>query len=166
MKLSRDGVELSFDIAGTGSPQFLFVHGLGGDRTHFAPQTEYFAGQGRTLNAELRGHGASDKPKQVYSVEGFAEDLVWLCARQQIKQPVIVGQSMGGNMALEIAARYPDFPAGLVLLDSGVFFPASTGTVFAGYLEGLRGPNFADQVCKIVDDSCLPPESYDTRGAQ
>jgi pimeloyl-ACP methyl ester carboxylesterase len=158
MKLARDGVELSFDVAGMGSPQFLFVHGLGGDRTHFAPQMEYFAGRGRTLNAELRGHGASDKPKQVYSVEGFAEDLVWLCTRQQITQPVIVGQSMGGNMALEIAARYPDFPAGLVLLDSGVFFPASTGTVFAGYLEGLRGPNFADEVCRIVADSCLPTD--------
>jgi pimeloyl-ACP methyl ester carboxylesterase len=120
MKLARDGIQLSFDVAGMGSPQFLFVHGLGGDRTHFAPQMEYFTRQGRTLNAELRGHGASDKPKQEYSIEGFAEDLVWLCARQQITQPVIVGQSMGGNMALEIAARYPDFPAGLVLLDSGV----------------------------------------------
>jgi pimeloyl-ACP methyl ester carboxylesterase len=158
MKLARDGIQLSFDVAGMGSPQFLFVHGLGGDRTHFAAQMEYFARQGRTLNAELRGHGASDKPKQVYSIEGFAEDLVWLCARQQITQPVIVGQSMGGNMALEIAARYPDFPAGLVLLDSGVLFPASAGTVFAEYLEGLRGPNFADQVCKIVADSCLPTD--------
>src|ERR1700735_3784204 len=158
MKLARDGIQLSFDVAGMGSPQFLFVHGLGGDLTHFAAQMEYFARQGRTLNAELRGHGASDKPKQDYSIEGFAEDLVWLCARQQITQPVIVGQSMGGNMALEIAARYPEFPAGLVLLDSGVLFPASAGTVFAEYLEGLRGPNFADQVRKIVADSCLPTD--------
>jgi len=158
MKLARDGIQLSFDVAGMGSPQFLFVHGLGGDRTHFAPQMEYFTRQGRTLNAELRGHGASDKPKQEYSIEGFAEDLVWLCARQQITQPVIVGQSMGGNMALEIAARYPDFPAGLVLPDSGVLFLASAGTVFAKYLEGLRGPNFAEQVRKIVADSCLPTD--------
>ena len=132
MKLARDGIQLSFDVAGTGSPQFLFVHGLGGDRTHFAPQMAYFGRQGRALNAELRGHGESDKPQQAYSIEGFAEDLVWLCARQQITKPVIVGQSMGGNMALEIAARYPDLPAGLVLLDSGVLFPASAGTVFAG----------------------------------
>jgi pimeloyl-ACP methyl ester carboxylesterase len=45
-------------------------------------------------------------PQQEYSIEGFAEDLVWLCAQQQITKAVIVGQSMGGNMALEIAARY------------------------------------------------------------
>ncbi len=36
------------------------------------------------------------------------------------------------------------------LLNSGVLFPASAATVFAGYLEGLKGPDFADQVRKIV----------------
>jgi pimeloyl-ACP methyl ester carboxylesterase len=158
MKLARDGVQLSFDIAGAGPREFLFVHGLGGDRTHFLPQMKYFALRGRALTAELRGHGESDKPQGAYSIEVFAEDLVWLCARQQITKPIIVGQSMGGNMALEIAARYPDFPAALVLLDSGVFFPASAGTAFAGYLEGLRGPDFADEIRKIVADSCLPTD--------
>jgi hypothetical protein len=39
----------SFDIAGAGPPDFLFVHGLRGDRTHFEPQMEYFVRQGRVL---------------------------------------------------------------------------------------------------------------------
>jgi len=159
MKLARDGVQLSFDVAGVGSPEFLFVHGLGGDRTHFAPQMAYFARQGRALDAELRGHGESDKPHLPYSVEVFAEDLVWLCKQEQITKPVIVGQSMGGNMALEIAARYPDFPAGLVLLDSGVMFPAAAGAVFEGYVAGLKRPDFADEARKIVADSCLPTDA-------
>jgi pimeloyl-ACP methyl ester carboxylesterase len=158
MRLARDGTQLSFEIAGAGQPAFLFVHGLGGDRTHFAPQMEYFAHKGRVLNAELRGHGESDKPKQTYSIEGFAEDLVWLSTQQNIQKPVIVGQSMGGNMALEIAARYVDFPAGIVLLDSGVLFPESAGTVFAEYLEGLKSPDFEEHVRKIVADSCLPTD--------
>ncbi|MGY3122948.1 pimeloyl-ACP methyl ester carboxylesterase [Bradyrhizobium sp. S3.14.4] len=142
MKLAHNGIQLSFDIAGAGPLQFLFVHGLGGDRTHFAPQMEYFARQGRALNAELRGHGESDKPQQAYSIEGFADDLVFLCNRQQITKPIIVGQSMGGNMALEIAARYPDFPAGLVLLDSGVLFPASAGDGVRRVSGGLKGREF------------------------
>jgi pimeloyl-ACP methyl ester carboxylesterase len=66
---------------------------------------------------------------------------------------------MGGNMALEIAARYRDFPAGLVLLDSGVLFPASAGAVLAGYLEGLRGSDCADQMRRMVEDSCLPTDT-------
>jgi pimeloyl-ACP methyl ester carboxylesterase len=110
MKLARDGIQLSFDIAGAGPPEFLFVHGLGGDRTHFAPQMEYFARQGRVLNAELRGHGESDKPNQAYSIDGFAEDLVWLCSRQQITKPVIVGQSMGGTWRSKSPPAIGTFP--------------------------------------------------------
>jgi pimeloyl-ACP methyl ester carboxylesterase len=159
MKLARDGIQLSFEIVGTGSPEFLFIHGLGGDRTHFAAQLKYFSRRGRVLNVELRGHGDSDKPKQQYSIEGFADDICWLCSQQDLKKPVIVGQSMGGNMALEIAARYPSFAAGLVLLDSGVLFPASAGTVFAGYLEGLKSPHVEAEVRKIVADSCLPTDA-------
>ena len=159
MKLSRDGVRLSFEIEGAGHPEFLFIHGLGGNRTHFTPQMEHFSHKGRALNAELRGHGESDKPNEEYSIEGYADDLLWLCARQKIKHPVIVGQSMGGNMALEIAARFPDFPAGIVLLDSGVFFPESAGKVFASYLQGLKSPDFKNQVRRIVEDSCLPTDA-------
>ena len=142
MKLARDGIQLSFDIAGAGPPEFLFVHGLGGDRTHFTPQMEYFARQGRVLTAELRGHGESDKPQQAYSIEGFAEDLVWLCTRQQITKPVIVGQSMGGNMALEIAARHPEFPAGLVLLDFRGAIPCLSSDGVRRVSGGLKGPGF------------------------
>ena len=122
---------------------------------------EYFARHGRALNAELRGHGESDKPQQGYSVEGFADDLVWLCNQQQIANPVIVGQSMGGNMALEIAARYPDLPSGLVLLNSGVLFPASAGKVFAGYVEGLNRARTRGQTRKIVAATavCRPTDA-------
>jgi pimeloyl-ACP methyl ester carboxylesterase len=119
---------------------------------------EHFARQGRVLNAELRGHGDSDKPKQAYSIDGFAEDLVWLCAQLDITHPVIVGQSMGGNIALQIAGRHPDQALGIVLLDSGVLFPASAGAVFAEYLQGLKSTDFADRVRKIVADSCLPTD--------
>jgi pimeloyl-ACP methyl ester carboxylesterase len=159
MKLARDGTQLSFDIAGAGSPEYLFIHGLGGDRTHFAPQMAYFGRSGRALNVELRGHGDSDKPTQPYNIEGFSEDIHWLCAQQKLNKPIIVGQSMGGNMALELAARYPDFPAGLVLLDSGVLFPASAAAVFAGYLEGLRSPDCEAEARRIVADSCLPTDA-------
>ena len=118
------------------------------------------------LAAELRGHGASAKPHQTYSIESFAEDLVWLCTQQHITEPIIVSQSVGGNMALEIAARHSDLPAGLVMLDSGVIFPDSAGTVFAGYLDGLRGPDYADQVRWIVAGSCLPTDTCRARVEQ
>ena len=45
---------------------------------------------------------------------GFAEDLVWLCRQLAVEKPVVVGHSMGGNVALELATSYPDFAAAIV----------------------------------------------------
>jgi pimeloyl-ACP methyl ester carboxylesterase len=158
MKLAREGIQLSFDISGVGAPEYVFVHGLGGDRTHFAPQAAYFSRKGRVLIPELRGHGDSDKPEDGYSIEGFAEDVAWLCAQLGLEKPIIAGQSLGGNIALEVAAHHPDLVAGVVCLDSGVLFPDSAGAVFEDYLDGLKGPSFADATRKIVADSCLPTD--------
>ncbi|SDX59392.1 Pimeloyl-ACP methyl ester carboxylesterase [Thiocapsa roseopersicina] len=158
MKLAREGIQLSFDISGVGAPEYVFVHGLGGDRSHFAPQMAYFSRKGRVLIPELRGHGDSDKPEEGYSIEGLAEDIAWLCAQLGLEKPIIAGQSLGGNIALEVAAHHPDLVAGVVCLDSGVLFPDSAGAVFEDYLKGLEGASFADAIRKIVADSCLPTD--------
>jgi len=48
---TADGVELSFDIAGTASPSFLFVHGGGADRSHLAPQFDFFSQEHCSINS-------------------------------------------------------------------------------------------------------------------
>jgi pimeloyl-ACP methyl ester carboxylesterase len=108
MKLARDGIQLSFDFAGAGEPEFLFVPGLGGDRTHFASDKVFRPSRS---GVDLRGHGERDKPQQPYSFEGFSTIPSGSAAAGD-HQAALVGQSIGGNMALEI-------PAGLVLLIRG-----------------------------------------------
>ena len=48
----------------------------------------------------------------------FADDLAWLCTELALTKPIVVGHSMGGNVALELAARYPEIPVSIVLIDS------------------------------------------------
>src|SRR5262245_37537999 len=119
-KLARDGVALAFDEAGIGQPPMLLVHGWTCDHTFFQPQLEHFSRQHRVVAVDLRGHGQSDKPHQDYTAAGFADDLVWLCEQIGVRKPVVVGHSMGGNISLELAARYPDFPMGIVMVDSPI----------------------------------------------
>jgi pimeloyl-ACP methyl ester carboxylesterase len=45
----------------------------------------------------------------------FADDLAWLCSELGVIKPIVVGHSMGGNVALEFAARYPEIPKSIVL---------------------------------------------------
>ena len=66
------------------------------------PQFDYFGRTHRVVAVDLRGHGASDKPMQEYTVAGFADDLAWLCDQLGVVKPVVVGHSMGGNVAFEL----------------------------------------------------------------
>jgi pimeloyl-ACP methyl ester carboxylesterase len=122
-KLLRSGIQLCVDDRGRGRPTFVFVHGWCCDHTHFAPQLEHFARRHRAIGIDQRGFGASDKPEQDYTIEGFADDLAWVCRELEVERPVVVGHSLGGAIALAMAARHPDLPAALVLCDPAIFLP-------------------------------------------
>jgi pimeloyl-ACP methyl ester carboxylesterase len=60
---------------------------------------------------DLRGHGRSDKPNGRYSMQAFADDLAWMCDQLKLEKPLFIGHSMGGVVAFDLAARYPDLPS-------------------------------------------------------
>jgi pimeloyl-ACP methyl ester carboxylesterase len=100
-----------------GKPPIVLVHGWCCDHTYFAPQIEHFASRGHSVVAvDLRGHGQSDKPQQQYTMQAFADDVGWMCEQLNIVKPVIVGHSMGGVVAFDIATRFPALPSAIVLL--------------------------------------------------
>src|SRR5215216_1159480 len=136
--LSRDGVALVYDEAGTGEPPIVFLHAWSCDRSYLAPQVEHFRGSHRTVAVDLRGHGESGKPEQAYTMAALADDVAWLCAQIGVRRPVVAGHSMGGNVALELAARHPDLPAAVVAVDSPIVPPAGIRDALSGLVEGLR----------------------------
>ncbi|HUI24671.1 MAG TPA: alpha/beta hydrolase [Candidatus Kryptonia bacterium] len=141
LELTRDGVRLCYDEAGKGSA-LLFVHGWCCDHTYFAPQFEHFRSAHRVVSVDLRGHGGSDKPRQDYTMAGFAEDLAWLCRELRIDKPVVIGHSMGGVIALALAERFPDVPAAIASLDSPILAPPATTEAVRPLIEALRGPDY------------------------
>ena len=130
-KLKRDNVTLFCKEAGSGDPPILLVHGGMDDHTHFSPQFEHFKLNHRTVAMDLRGYGQSDKPKQDYTITGYADDLAWLCSKLEIVKPVAIGHSMGGLIVLELAARFPDLPSAIVILDSPI-------VPLKAFVEGLK----------------------------
>jgi pimeloyl-ACP methyl ester carboxylesterase len=137
-QLVRDGVTLFYDEEGDGDPPVLLVHGWCCDHTYFAPQFEHFRRDHRTVAVDLRGHGRSDKPEQDYTMAAFADDLAWLCGEIGLQKPVVVGHSMGGVVALDLAARYPDLPAAIVALDSPIVVPEALKGAVQPLIAALR----------------------------
>lgn len=125
MILERDGVKLAYEEAGEGDPM-LFVHGWTCDRSHFDEQVAHYAGGHRCVAVDLRGHGESDAPEQDYTIEGFADDVAWVCDQLGVADAVLVGHSMGGAIVLAMAATWPDLARAVVMLDPATLFPPET----------------------------------------
>ncbi len=140
--LQKNGVRLAYDDSVTGPQPIIFVHGCGFDHSSFANQANYFRSSHRVVSVDLRGHGMSDAPRQEYTIAAFADDLAWLCEQLGLFKPVLVGHSMGGNVALEFAARYPTVPASVVLIDSAVLPPQSLLDALEPVVAELQSDDF------------------------
>jgi pimeloyl-ACP methyl ester carboxylesterase len=164
-QLNRDGVMLAYEEAGSGAPPLLLVHGFGGDHTHLAPQFDYFRRNHRVVSVDRRGHGQSDKPEQAYTIAGFADDLAWLCRELGLYRPVVVVHSMGA-IGLELAARFPDLLAGLVILDMPFLPPSPVLDNFRQMLEGLASPAYREVLRQVTDAVIFLPTDDPERKAR
>jgi pimeloyl-ACP methyl ester carboxylesterase len=156
--LDKDGVTLAYEDTETDLPPIVFVHGCGCDHKVFAPQAEFFSNEHRVVLVDLRGHGESDTPQQNYTMPAFADDLAWLCTKLALTKPVMVGHSMGGNVVLELAARYPEVPCSVVMIDSCMFPPQAMLDTLKSETEPLQGPHYLAAYKQALSSMCLPTD--------
>src|SRR5262245_6353932 len=135
----RDSVSLAYDDIGRGGPPLVFLHGLAGDRRTFGPQVERFGGAHRLVLSDLRGHGESSLAP--FSVEACADDVAALCKDRGLEKPVIVGFSLGGVVALDIAARHGDMFSGAALLDPPILLRPELRASMGDVVAGLHSPH-------------------------
>lgn len=123
---------LSTFVFGRGSPVVL-LHGLGATKLSYLPLLPGLARTHRVIVPDLPGHGESTKPRASYTPGYFAQVIRGLLDELDVGRAAVIGNSMGGRIALEVAAEFPDRIHGLVLLD-----PAAAGVPFPLYLRLLR----------------------------
>ncbi len=107
-------VELYYEEHGSGEP-LLLIMGLATDSTAWMFQLPAFAERYRTIVFDNRGVGRSAKPAGPYTIGGMADDTAGLLAALGIERTHVVGVSMGGMIAQELALRHPAHVRGLVL---------------------------------------------------
>jgi pimeloyl-ACP methyl ester carboxylesterase len=158
-QMVRGTVKLAYREVGTEhAPAMLFVHGWGCDHSHFAAQQAFFGNTRRTVAVDLRGHGASDAPVEDYTVASFVDDLAWQCRELELNKPIVVGHSMGGNIALEFASRHPDLLAAVVVIDSVLFPSADIADGIRAMAEGLRSPDYLSVLAQSAVPLFLPTD--------
>jgi pimeloyl-ACP methyl ester carboxylesterase len=112
------GHDLAYRRAGTG-PAVLLVHGMAGSSRTWKDVMPRLAERCDVIAPDLLGHGDSDTPPGDYSLGGFAASLRDLLGGLDVEHVTVVGQSLGGGVAMQLAYQHPEVVERLVLVCSG-----------------------------------------------
>src|SRR5580692_7512404 len=124
--IERDGVKVGYEVFGAGEPTILLltswaiVHAR-----QWKAQVPYLARRFRVITVESRGNGRADRPKaaEAYLDREQVDDAVAVLDATGVDRAVIVGLSMGGRHALQLAAWYPERAAGVVAFGAALPWP-------------------------------------------
>lgn len=114
---SINGTEIHYDEHGAG-PAVVLIHGLGSSGADWAFQLPALRSEFRVIVPDLRGAGLSGKPAGPFSVAQFADDLWALVEHLKIDRVHLVGFSLGGAVALEMALQRPPQVARVVTINA------------------------------------------------
>lgn len=122
--LQVDKLRLRYVDVGSGEPVFL-IHGLGGSIESWTNNIDHLAKSFRIIAVDLPGFGLSDKPKINYTIKFYKGFVVQFLKLLQLDQVSIVGSSLGGHIAAEVAINHPSLVRRLVLISPAGALPRS-----------------------------------------
>jgi 3-oxoadipate enol-lactonase len=129
-----------YEVTGRGEP-LLFIHGLASSSRSWKKQVPPFSQHYQVITFDIRGHGRSDKPIEPYSIELFAADTRELLSRLGISRSHVVGFSMGGMVAFQLAVDAPELVRSLVAVNccpEGSMRTFNNGVECVKHLVGLQ----------------------------
>lgn len=115
--LQIDDVGLHYRVHGQGQPLVL-LHGLGSSGADWAFQAETLGAHFRLIVPDLRGSGLSDAPRGRFSIAQFAADVWQLLDALAVEHTHIMGFSLGGAVAMEMALQRPDAVARMMTINT------------------------------------------------
>ncbi len=173
---AKDGVQIHYESGGRGSPALIFIHGWNCDRSYWSAQVPVFAATHQVVALDLAGHGDSGVNREAWSMANFGADVAAVADTLQLEDIILVGHSMGGQVALEaarllkgrvkmivgadtlsdVSLRYADTQLAAMLAAMEADFPGTVdGMVRSSFFLPTSDPALIDQIAR--DMSAAPP---------
>ncbi|MEO9967121.1 MAG: alpha/beta hydrolase [Reichenbachiella sp.] len=116
--INVNGAEIYYEIHGVGPETILFSHGLLMSGKMFKAQVDYFKARYRCVIYDHRGQGRSEVTENGYDMDMLTEDAKSLIKELNLGPCHMVGLSMGGFVAMRLAARHREFLKSLILIET------------------------------------------------
>ena len=104
----HDGVSIAYDVLGSQGSPLLLISGTGHDRGFWSGQIPAFSQEHRTIVVDNRGVGESSTPPPGYTMADMADDAARVLDDADVEMAHVMGFSMGGHIAQELAINHPD----------------------------------------------------------
>jgi 3-oxoadipate enol-lactonase len=145
-----NGINLKVDQFGEG-PALILIHGFGSSMELWGGLDQARL-EGRTvISYDLRGHGGSDRPSGAHTLAKHLADLEGLMAALGISRADLVGHSLGGMIAMELAATRPAKVDTLTLISTTANFPQATKDMFYQLASSASFGGMASIVDKLIN---------------
>lgn len=152
-----DSLQLNYIEAGKGET-LLMIHGLGGNASHWKRNIETLSKKFRCIAVDLPGYGTSRVVERGYAdtqLDFYAEVIASLLKKMKVSKASVMGHSMGGQVSMILALKYPALVNKLVLVA-----PAGLETFTAAEATVLKG--YATTAFYMTQDSAAIAKSYRT----
>jgi pimeloyl-ACP methyl ester carboxylesterase len=136
-----DGARIHYVNYGKGREALVLVHGWTSNLEFWRDQVSELAKRNRVIAIDLPGHGLSDKPQIVYSMDLFARAVDAVLRDAHVDRAVLVGHSMGTPVVRQFYRKYPQKTLAIVIVD-GALRPFGDRKMMEGFIAGFRGPNY------------------------
>lgn len=138
-EFEHNGVKMRYEVSGEGNPLIL-MHGWGCNHTTVQSIAATAAQTHKVYNVDFPGFGESTEPKEVWGVEQYTQLIEAFAKSEGIENPVLIGHSFGGRVAILYASRYP--VAKVVLVDAAGIKPKRSLKYYAKVYSFKTGKKF------------------------
>jgi len=160
-----NGINIDYKVEGQGEP-LIMISGLSLDKSSWRFQIGSFKKYYRTITFDNRGSGKSDKPAGPYTIKMMADDTIGLMDHLNIEKAHVLGVSMGGMIAQELAINHPERVNKLVLgctfarRDETSGFSSEINKATEAYERSSRDKASQRRLASVVIDLTINKWSY------
>ena len=155
-------VKMNYKISGNGEPAVL-ITGLGGDISFWNGMVPLLSDKYQVITFDNRNTGHTECPDEPFGIETLADDVVLLLDKLGIAKAHILGWSMGGNIAQEIALRHPEKIASLTLVSTYMRRPSRSSYAMNTMVDSVRSGGDIECLFRIMQAFCMTEEELRKR---